>query len=166
MKNTDQISTNEAWRLLAEARLYGQFSDYFDQPQAKSVRAAIRHIIDEHMNSSEAHNDQTTAEEESLCKQLDIDDEPAFYWHEDPVIDDLTFKLTCGACPEQYDVFRGDKQVAYVRLRWARLRVDVPDVGGETIFLHDFPEEYKGIFANEDERAHWLKKVAEAINKQ
>ena len=32
--------------------------------------------------------------------------------------------LTCGACPEQYDVFDGDRQVGYLRLRHGHFRAD------------------------------------------
>lgn len=78
-------------------------------------------------------------------------------------INGLWFKLTCGSCPEQYDVFRGDEQIAYVRLRHGRLRVDVPDAGGETIYVNDFDEEYKGIFSDETERVKYLTEISEAI---
>ena len=33
-------------------------------------------------------------------------------------IKNLKFVKTCDACPEQYDVYQGDKKVAYIRLRW------------------------------------------------
>ena len=33
------------------------------------------------------------------------------------------FRRTCWACPEQYDVFKDDKYVAYIRKRWGRLAV-------------------------------------------
>ena len=38
------------------------------------------------------------------------------------VINGLIVIQTCGACPEQYDVFLGDKQIGYVRLRGGALR--------------------------------------------
>ena len=41
---------------------------------------------------------------------------------------------TCGACPEQYDIFKDGKQVAYYRLRHGEFRVDIPECGGETIY--------------------------------
>lgn len=35
------------------------------------------------------------------------------------LINELDFRQTCGACPEQYDVYdMSNKQVGYVRLRW------------------------------------------------
>jgi hypothetical protein len=42
---------------------------------------------------------------------------------------------TCHACPEQYDVLVDGVAVAYLRLRHGCFRVDVPDCGGETIFV-------------------------------
>jgi hypothetical protein len=46
----------------------------------------------------------------------------------------LELKMTCGACPEQYEVFKEGKQVAYYRLRHGEFRVDYPECGGETIY--------------------------------
>lgn len=46
----------------------------------------------------------------------------------------LELKITCGACPEQYEVFKDGKQVAYYRLRHGEFRVDYPECGGETIY--------------------------------
>lgn len=48
--------------------------------------------------------------------------------------DDIRLEMTCGACPEQYDAFVGDKQVGYLRLRHGGFTVDYPDCGGETIY--------------------------------
>lgn len=50
-------------------------------------------------------------------------------------IDGLRFVLTCSACPEQYDVFKGDEQIAYVRYRHGSLTVETPDCG-ERLVLH------------------------------
>lgn len=71
-------------------------------------------------------------------------------------INGLEFVCTCQACPEQYDVFKDGKQVAYVRLRWSHLRVDVPECGQTTIYS----EEY-----NDEDRRPQLTKIAERINK-
>lgn len=32
-------------------------------------------------------------------------------------IKDMKFMMTCGGCPEQYDVYDGKNPIAYVRLR-------------------------------------------------
>lgn len=51
-------------------------------------------------------------------------------------IDGVGFELhlTCSACPEQYDVFRNNRRVGYLRLRHGVFRADVPDCGGETVY--------------------------------
>ena len=43
----------------------------------------------------------------------------------------LKLVLTCGACPEQYDAFDGERQVGYLRLRHGHFTVTCPDVGGD-----------------------------------
>lgn len=58
-----------------------------------------------------------------------------FDWPESQTIDGLELRCTCGACPEQYEVFDGDNQVAYFRLRHGEFRVDFGRSGGATIFL-------------------------------
>ena len=35
---------------------------------------------------------------------------------------------TCDACPEQYDVFRGEEKVGYLRLRWGSFTAECRDV--------------------------------------
>lgn len=69
---------------------------------------------------------------------------------------------TCGACPEQYDVFEDDKQVGYLRLRHGRFTVDVPDAGDEQIY-EAFPRG-DGIF-DSDERNRYLEEACRAIRK-
>lgn len=46
----------------------------------------------------------------------------------------LELKITCGACPEQYEVFKDGVQVGYYRLRHGLFRVDYPTVNKETIY--------------------------------
>ncbi len=84
----------------------------------------------------------------------------------------MLFELTCQACPEQYDVYHTfstpagpiEQQVAYVRLRYGKLRAYYPDVGGELIYEYIFEDEkYLGIFPDELSRAHHLTKIEEAI---
>lgn len=84
-------------------------------------------------------------------------------------INGLEFVCTCQACPEQYDVFKDGKQVAYVRLRWSHLRVDVPECGQTTIYSEEYNDGgtevgYCGIFDDEGRRPQ-LTKIAERINK-
>lgn len=73
------------------------------------------------------------------------------------------FHETCGACPEQYDVYLEGDQVGYVRLRWGTLRCDYPDVGGEMIYEHDFDEAYAGCFYSDDQRDYHLDLIAKAL---
>ena len=76
----------------------------------------------------------------------------------------LTFKLTCKACPEQYDVFdEEDRQVAYVRLRFGVLRVDIPNVGDINIYKKEFEDLLKGCFYSEKEKNKYLKLIGGKI---
>lgn len=81
------------------------------------------------------------------------------YWPEDVEIDGLKLVCTCGACPEQYEVFDGDKQVGYLRLRHGWFRADVPKCGGETI--HEAYPRGDGIFDDDERLAH----LTEAVKK-
>jgi hypothetical protein len=73
------------------------------------------------------------------------------------------FLRTCGACPEQYDVFDDtDTQVAYLRLRHGRFTVKCPDVGGKLVY-HDHPNG-DGCF-DADERYEYLSNASRAIEK-
>ena len=53
---------------------------------------------------------------------------------ESQVIDGLELRLTCPSHPEQYDVYEGEFQVGYLRLRNGFFRADIPDVGGATVY--------------------------------
>lgn len=77
-------------------------------------------------------------------------------------IDDIALVQTCGACPEQYDAFVGDEQVAYLRLRHGYFYASVPDVGGETVY-----ETYTigdGIFEDDERVEHLMKAKQEIAN--
>jgi len=83
--------------------------------------------------------------------------------HEDNIIiQGYIFVRTCFACPEQYDVYLGKQQVAYIRLRHGRIYASSPDVGGETIYLA-FPKG-DGIFASDEERDFHLEQVSKALD--
>lgn len=77
----------------------------------------------------------------------------------------LELQLTCGACPEQYDVYSKStkKQVGYLRLRHGSFRVDFPDCGDETIYRAEPNGE--GVFYD-NERFYYLSKALEAILKK
>lgn len=72
----------------------------------------------------------------------------------------LELKMTCGACPEQYDVFKDGKQVAYYRLRHGEFRVDYPECGGETIY--EAEPSGDGIF-DDNERLVYLSKAMRQV---
>lgn len=72
----------------------------------------------------------------------------------------LEIEMTCGACPEQYEVFKNGKQVAYFRLRHGRFRVDYPDCGGETIY-EAYPDG-DGCF-DDGERTNYLTEGMNAV---
>ncbi len=56
-------------------------------------------------------------------------------WPGDTEINGYKLKMTCAACPEQYDVFNANGiQVGYLRLRHGYFRADCPDVGGDTVY--------------------------------
>lgn len=73
----------------------------------------------------------------------------------------LEFRMTCGACPEQYDVYEGTLQVGYVRLRHGLLRCDFPDCGGKIIY--DKQLRCGGMFDDEKQRTQHLTAIAEVI---
>lgn len=77
----------------------------------------------------------------------------------------LTFRQTCGACPEQYDVFDAQgQQVAYVRLRWGGLSACAPDVSGYEFYYHEFEGDWaKGTFDTAEEREEFLDAIAAAL---
>jgi len=75
----------------------------------------------------------------------------------DPVVH---LKLTCSACPEQYDAFLGNVQVGYLRLRHGSFRVDYPECGGDTIY--EASPCGDGAF-DDDERDYYLRFAVDAI---
>ena len=64
-------------------------------------------------------------------------------------------KQTCSSCPEQYEVFKNDKQCGYIRLRHHVFRVDYPDCGERVIFS-TYLKDDDGCFANETKRQKML----------
>lgn len=69
---------------------------------------------------------------------------------------------TCGACPEQYDVFKDGKQVAYLRLRYGYFYAACPKCGGETVY--EANPQGEGVF-DYDERSHFLTEAINAVDK-
>ena len=75
----------------------------------------------------------------------------------------LRFIETCSACPEQYDVDYDGKQVGYIRLRYGRLTVEYPDVGGEVIYEASIGDDWTGNFESEEQRQYHLNSIADTI---
>ena len=70
---------------------------------------------------------------------------------------------TSAGCPEQYDVFLGDQQVGYMRLRWGSFSTRYVDYNGEEVYSADVGF---GEFPDEHERDHHLRKALEALWKR
>lgn len=76
----------------------------------------------------------------------------------------LNFVCTCGACPEQYEVYdKNGRHVGYVRLRWGGLRCDYPDIGEETIYYASIGNGWTGCFDNDEQRMEHLNNIADKI---
>ena len=76
---------------------------------------------------------------------------------------DIELRLTCYACPEQYDAFYAGVMVGYLRLRWGYFSVTCPDVCGEVVYSAE-PEGH-GEFC-EHERERYLSEARAAIAKR
>lgn len=82
-------------------------------------------------------------------------------------IEGYLFHKTCEAWPEQYDVYRGKKQVAYIRLRWGNLIVEVPDVDGELIYHKNYENDpAKGYFYTQEERMGQLRRIVKILKRE
>jgi hypothetical protein len=69
---------------------------------------------------------------------------------------------TCSVCPEQYDVFKNNQQVGYLRLRYGCFTANCPDVEGKEVYFA-IP---KGVNSfEEDEREFYLNNAIKAINR-
>jgi hypothetical protein len=100
----------------------------------------------------------------ALDQELGLDQ---FRWPENLEIDGLKFVCTSGACPEQYDVFDGERQVGYLRLRHGWFRVSCPDYSGETV--HEAHPRGDGIFDDDERMAHLIeavKKIRDWMSRQ
>ena len=78
----------------------------------------------------------------------------------DRIISGYHLVMTCGACPEQYDVFFEDVQVGYLRLRHGYFTARCPDSSGDLVY--EAEPHGDGIFEY-DEREGYLEKALAAI---
>ena len=82
----------------------------------------------------------------------------------DRVINGYKLVKTCSACPEQYDVFFGEEQVGYLRLRHGSFTVECPECKLDADLVYKAEPNGDGYF-DHDEREGYLKKAIEAIDK-
>lgn len=82
----------------------------------------------------------------------------------------LGFEKTCGACPEQYDVYNTEGKVAYIRLRYGCLKVEPYEKPDDEFASDDticrFSEEFgmwQGEFNTEEQRIEYLTRCARKI---
>jgi hypothetical protein len=75
-------------------------------------------------------------------------------------IDGVELRLTCGACPEQYEAFIDGEQVGYLRLRHGWFYVSCPDCCDNHVLEAD--PKGDGYF-HDDEREHYLTMAVKAI---
>ena len=76
---------------------------------------------------------------------------------------DYELNMTCGACPEQYDVFHSGSKVAYFRLRHGYFSASCPGVSGELVYKSN--PDGDGIFDSEEERTRELTNAIMAVEK-
>ena len=73
-------------------------------------------------------------------------------------INGVDLKMTCGACPEQYDCYLDGKQIGYLSLRHGYFYADYPDCGGERIY--DAHPDGDGVFSGYERESY----LTEAVN--
>ena len=90
----------------------------------------------------------------------DVTPETVNMWKKPVLIHGYRLQRTCYACPEQYDVYAGEEQVAYFRLRHGHFYAAVPDHGGEIVYQAD--PDGDGIF-EDYERVRHLREAILAV---
>ena len=78
------------------------------------------------------------------------------------IIQGYELKMTCWACPEQYDVLKDGKNIAYLRLRHGWFYASVPNCSGNRIY--EASPIGDGIF-EDNERVRYLTEAIKAIEK-
>lgn len=80
------------------------------------------------------------------------------------LVDGLRFLLTCSSCPEQYDVYSGEMQVGYVRLRHSEFTVEFPEPGRTLILYVRYREGADAGEFDDVDRVRHLRMAAAAIH--
>ena len=78
-------------------------------------------------------------------------------------INGYQLKMTCCACPEQYDVFKESEQVGYLRLRHGSFTADYTFCDDKEVYYAE--PSGNGVFY-EDEREYFLTHAINAIDKE
>ena len=73
----------------------------------------------------------------------------------------MKFIKTCNWCPEQYDIFDEEKQVAYMRVKYGICECYVPDADGTIVYLSYIKG--RGEFIDDEERQLHFKNAAKCI---
>ncbi len=72
----------------------------------------------------------------------------------------LRLSKVCGMCPEQYEVFLGERSVGWLNLRHGRFTADCPL---HTVVYEARPKEDGSFYDDEDERDFYLREGCKAI---
>lgn len=79
----------------------------------------------------------------------------------------MRLQKTCDACPEQYDVYHGDKKVGYLRLRWGYFSARVNGTMGKEVYGAPIGDgKLTGQFTDEEEREYHLDRAKKAIKEE
>lgn len=78
-------------------------------------------------------------------------------------INGLEFKQVNAISPESYDIFKGDRQIGYVQLRWGVLKCLTLKYKGRLIYEHVFQDKTDGQFSTEEQRSKYLGIVADKL---
>jgi hypothetical protein len=73
---------------------------------------------------------------------------------------------TCDACPEQYDVYKKDWKIGYLRLRYGHFTAQVIDPGGKQVYEASIGGPMTGEFTTQQERKFHLKAAKKAIKEE
>jgi hypothetical protein len=76
------------------------------------------------------------------------------------IVNGCTLVMTCGACPEQYDVFFEDFQIGYLRLRHGIFTASYLNYTGDRVY-HGYPKG-DGCF-DDDERMFFLSEAVDSL---
>lgn len=150
MKLSSLYNIIKKYKNYAEKEKFFEENGYYFRGNKMTSIDTIRHKItfedgSYHFYTPDDYHDVLLKEEESLKSK--------FRLHQ-----------TCWAYPEQYDVFLGEKQVGYLRLRHGMFRCEYPDVGGEIIYTNT--ECGDGTFDDDETRERCLEAAVAAIAKK